>query len=161
MNEPKVVADEFDAIVGVRVPREDKPLPRRRLSRARRRALKTGFAWFLAATVVFGGYNLLVTHSAEGECWRFGNYDCFNLSPEFITRTTGIKLPAGTEVLDSWTSAWLSWSLDATVLLPPGEALSPRHHPAHAGFTFAGCSQGRLIYKISAVEDGGGAWLTP
>lgn len=153
----------FEAIVGVRLPSEAALAARIHSSavrRRRRRTWHTIIVCFVAVTMVFGGYNLLVMDSPDGKCWRFSNYNCFDLSPEFITRATGVALPPGTVVRDSTTSAWLSWWLEATVVLPRNEKLPPQHGLQHGNVTFAGHSAGRLAYKISAVEDGGD-WPVP
>jgi hypothetical protein len=102
----------------------------------------------LAGWVAFD--RLLIVHSAEGKCWRFSEYSCWGLSPQFVARATGVDLPSGTVVKDSSTQAWLSWRLSATVMLPPhSEALAPE-----AGVRLVSSSAAHRVYKISATRDG-------
>jgi hypothetical protein len=105
--------------------------------------------------------NALVERTAEGSCWRLSHYDCWNLSPEFISRATGIDLPYGTHVTASGTHAWLSWSLSATVVYPKGAVLPSRAAEPPSVIRSAGRVDGRPAYTIYLVEHGGAAWPKP
>jgi hypothetical protein len=119
-----------------------------------------GVAW-LGALLYVAGDNVLVERTAEGSCWRLSQYDCWNLSPEFISRVTGIDLPDGTVVTGSSTHAWLSWSLSATVVYPQGAALPSETAEQSPIIRSAGRVDGRPAFAIYIVEHGGAAWPTP
>jgi hypothetical protein len=105
---------------------------------------------------------LLIVHSSEGKCWRYGDHDCWDLSPAFISRVTGIALPDGTLVRDSQTGAWLSWRLSATVVLPSDEQLPVRLGQADGNIKLVGHSRGRPVCKILLVQGADEApWPTP
>jgi hypothetical protein len=105
--------------------------------------------------------NVLVRGSAEGSCWRASRYDCWNLSPEFISRATGIDLPDRAHVTASSTHAWLSWSLSATVVYPKGAALPSEADESAAAIRPAGSVGGRPAFTIYLVEHEGATWPTP
>lgn len=105
--------------------------------------------------------NVLVRGSAEGSCWRMSRYDCWNLSPGFISRVTGIDLPDGTDVTASSTHAWLSWNLSATVVYPKGAVLPSGAAGRSPIIRSAGRVGGRPAFTIDLVERGGATWPTP
>lgn len=164
--DPQRSADAFEDIVGVWAPRCD-GLPTwadlaaaRCRRRAQKRVVKIA-ACLQVPLAVFLGYNVLVRTAPDGTCWRFDSWGCWGLSLEFISRATGVGLPEGTSVQASSTSAWLSWSLSVTVVLPAGEELPPQRGAEQARITPAGRAGGRRVYRIFSVEDGAGPWPAP
>jgi hypothetical protein len=97
---------------------------------------------------------VLVVRSGEGRCWRFGDHDCWDLSPGFIARATGITLPSGTVVRSSSTHAWLSWSLSATVVLPRDAELPTQTGEPHSIVKIVGHTANGTLCEIDVVKDG-------
>jgi hypothetical protein len=155
--------DPFEVILGAKLPSEQAVLARgegRLAPQRHRRILQLLIAVLIAALVVLG-YNLAVKVTPDGKCWRLDSYSCWDLSPEFISRTTGVDLPQETSVRDSGTAAWLSWWLSATVVLPEGQKLPNQGNTKRASITPGGRSNGQLVYKIRFVEHGSEPWPTP
>ena len=115
----------------------------------------------LGTVLCIAADNALVERTAEGSCWRLSHYDCWNLSPGFISRATDIDLPDGTDVTASGTHAWLSWSLSATVVYPQGAALPSEVAEQSPIIRSAGRVDGRPAFTIYLVEHGGATWPTP
>lgn len=105
--------------------------------------------------------NVLVVHTPEGQCWRFGADDCWDLSPEFVSQATGVALPSGTLVRDSSTRAWLSWRLSATVVLPRQVKLPPAGATPASPLQRVASAEGRPTYRVYLVKPGGTVWPTP
>jgi hypothetical protein len=105
---------------------------------------------------------LLITHTSEGKCWRYSDHECWDLTPEFLSRATDVDLPDGTVVQKSQTSAWLSWRLSATVELPKNGQLPRQGSAADPVIKLVGYSRGHAVCRIYLVEDADDApWPTP
>ncbi|GAB3713718.1 hypothetical protein GCM10028815_30480 [Mariniluteicoccus flavus] len=81
------------------------------------------FLLVVAAVVLSFVWASIPHRTADGRCKSDFGTSCTELTPQFITRVTGMHLPPGTVIEQSRYDSFQDWHLEATFLVPaPGVA---------------------------------------
>lgn len=78
---------------------------------------------FLVGGVWAGAVHRVATHEGRGVSCVALARGCPRVTPAFVSKVTGLTLPAGTIVTQANISGWSEWILDVTLRLPDGTSI--------------------------------------